>query len=44
VRKPTLNVPIEAEKAEAAFENGLLTLTLPKAEETKPKVIKIKSN
>jgi HSP20 family protein len=42
-RTLTLNVPVEADKAEAAFENGVLTLTLPKAEATKPKVIKVKS-
>ena len=42
-RTLTLNVPVEADKAEAVFENGVLTLTLPKAEETKPKTIKIKS-
>ena len=42
-RALTLNVPVDAGKAEAVFENGVLTLTLPKAEETKPKVIKIKS-
>lgn len=42
-RRLTLNVPVEANKAEAVFENGVLTLTLPKAEETKPKVIKVKS-
>ena len=42
-RTLTLNVPVEANKAEAIFENGVLTLTLPKAEETKPKVIKVKS-
>jgi HSP20 family protein len=41
-RKLTLNVPVEADKAEAIFENGVLTLTLPKAEEVKPKVIKVK--
>ena len=41
-RKLTLNVPVEADKAEAVFENGVLTLTLPKAEETKPKTIKVK--
>lgn len=41
-RKLTLNVPVDAAKAEAVFENGVLTLTLPKAEETKPKVIKVK--
>ena len=42
-RTLTLNIPVEADKAEAVFENGVLTLTLPKAEETKPKVIKVKS-
>ena len=41
-RTLTLNVPVDANKAEAVFENGVLTLTLPKAEETKPKVIKVK--
>ena len=41
-RTLTLNVPVEADKAEAVFENGLLTLTLPKAEETKPKSIRVK--
>lgn len=38
-----LNVPVQADKAEAVFENGLLTLTLPKAEAVRPKVIPIKS-
>ena len=42
-RTLTLHVPVEADKAEAVFENGVLTLTLPKAEETKPKTIKVKS-
>jgi HSP20 family protein len=42
-RTLTLNVPVEANKAEAVFENGVLTLTLPKAEETKPRTIKVKS-
>jgi len=41
-RTMTLNVPIEADKAEAVFENGVLMLTLPKAEETKPRSIKVK--
>jgi len=41
-RTLTLNIPVEVESAEAVFENGLLTLTLPKAEETKPKIIKVK--
>jgi HSP20 family protein len=42
LRTLTLNVPVDAGKAEAFFENGVLTLTLPKSEETKPKVIKVK--
>jgi HSP20 family protein len=37
-----LNVPVEADQAEAEFDSGVLTLTLPKAEEARPKVIKIK--
>jgi HSP20 family protein len=41
----TLAVPtsVVADKAEAEFENGVLTLTLPKAEEVKPKAIQIKA-
>jgi HSP20 family protein len=42
-RTLTLNVPIKAEDAEALFEKGVLTLTIPKAEEVRPKVIKVKS-
>lgn len=38
-----LAMPVQADKAEAHFENGVLTLTIPKAEESKPKVIKVKS-
>jgi HSP20 family protein len=38
----TINTPIEANKVEAEFENGVLTLTLPKAEANKPKQIAIK--
>lgn len=37
----TLNVPIQAEKAEAAFKDGVLTLTLPKADKVRPKVIRV---
>lgn len=40
LRLPTL---VQPEKAEAEFENGVLRLTLPKAEEVKPKTIKIKA-
>ena len=42
-RSLTIPLPIVPDKAEAEFENGVLKLTLPKAEETKPKVIKVKS-
>jgi HSP20 family protein len=38
-----LNVPVQADKAEATFENGILTLTLPKAEAVRPKTIRVKS-
>jgi HSP20 family protein len=34
-------MPIDANRAEAAFENGELLLTLPKAESAKPRQIKI---
>jgi HSP20 family protein len=35
--------PVVAEKADAQFENGILTLRLPKAEEVKPKTITVKA-
>jgi HSP20 family protein len=41
-RTLTLSVNVVADKAKAEFENGVLTLTLPKAEEAKPKSIKVK--
>jgi len=39
----TIPVAVKTDKAKAVFENGVLTLTLPKAEEVKPKQIKIKA-
>lgn len=36
-------VPVNANQIEAAYENGVLTLTVPKAEEVKPKRIEIKA-
>jgi HSP20 family protein len=42
-RTLTLNVPVEADNAEATFRNGELTLVIPKAQEVRPKVIKVKS-
>jgi len=39
----TLSVPdVNADKATAEFENGVLTLTLPKSEAVKPKTIEVK--
>lgn len=34
---------VEGGKAEAVFEDGVLTLTIPKAEEVKPKLIKVQA-
>ncbi|MFQ5946938.1 MAG: Hsp20/alpha crystallin family protein [Anaerolineae bacterium] len=42
-RSVALPSGVVADKAEAQFEDGMLTLTLPKAEETKPKSIKVKT-
>ena len=42
-RSLTVPVPIVADEAEADFEEGILTLTLPKAEEIKPKAIRVKA-
>ena len=42
-RTLTIPVSIVSDKAEAEFEDGVLTLTLPKAEEVKPKTIKIRT-
>ncbi len=41
----TLSLPtdVRADKAQAEFENGVLTITLPKAEEVKPKTITVKA-
>jgi HSP20 family protein len=43
-RSFTLPVEIQSNKAEASFQDGVLKLTLPKAEEVKPKQIKVKTN
>jgi HSP20 family protein len=40
-RSVTLPGGLEADKAEADYTDGVLTLTFPKAEETKPKSIKV---
>ena len=42
-RSFALPTNVIADKAKAEFENGVLTLTLPKAEEVKPKMITVKA-
>lgn len=37
----TLPAPINAERAEASYENGVLTLSLPKAEHAKARTVKV---
>ena len=41
-RTVAIPVKVNSEKAEATFEEGVLTLTLPKAGEIKPRQLKIK--
>ena len=42
-RRLSFNVPVDADRIEAHFHNGLLTLTVPKAEAVRPKPIKIQT-
>jgi len=42
-RTVTLPTSLNPDKAEAVIENGVLTLTIPKAEAAKPKAIKVKT-
>ena len=39
----TLPVPVDADKVQARLVNGILTITLPKSEEAKPKQIAVKA-
>jgi HSP20 family protein len=40
-RSVTLPFMVDADKAEATFEHGILRITLPKAEESRPKKVVI---
>lgn len=42
-RRLRLNVPVDASKAEATYEQGVLRLVLPKAEEARPRRITVNS-
>lgn len=43
-RSLEIETPIQPDKAEASFKDGVLTLKIPKAEEAKPRVIKVKTS
>lgn len=40
-RRMTINVPVDVERIEATYEQGILTLRVPKAEAVRPKQIKV---
>jgi HSP20 family protein len=42
-RSVTLPSGLQADKADAKFENGMLTLKIPKSEQMKPRTIKVKA-
>jgi HSP20 family protein len=42
-RSLRLNIPVDADRAEATFDKGVLTLVIPKREEVKPRTIQIKN-
>jgi len=43
IRQVTLPRTVDADKAQTTFENGVLTLTLPKTADAKPKQIKVEA-
>ena len=43
-RTLTLPKPVQSDKAKATYQNGILTVTLPKTEEAKPKQIQVNTN
>jgi HSP20 family protein len=40
-RSVSLATPVDSDKAQASFEHGILTLTLPKSEQAKPRQIRV---
>lgn len=42
-RQLRLNIPVQADKAEATFDKGVLTLSIPKQDEAKPRQIKVRT-
>jgi HSP20 family protein len=43
IRQVTLPRTVDADRAQTTFENGVLTLTLPKTADAKPKQIKVQA-
>ena len=43
-RRFTLQVPVDVDKVEASYQNGLLTLHLPKSERVKPRKISVNAS
>ncbi len=42
-RQLTLDTPVDASRAEATYQHGILEITLPKAEAHRPRTIKVKA-
>ncbi|HEY63778.1 MAG TPA: Hsp20/alpha crystallin family protein [Caldilineae bacterium] len=42
-RTLTLNIPVQVDKVDAVFKNGVLTLTLPKAEQLRRRTIQVRT-
>ena len=42
-RSVALPTQVKADRANADFDNGILTITLPKAEEVRPRTISVKT-
>jgi len=44
VRSFTIGVPVQTDKVQASYRDGVLSITLPKAEQVKPRKVQIQSD